>query len=108
MHEFQAHHAKVYTILGPISQPFCAQRTAIANAVFQDSPSEGKLATVFPNFEEEGAAVDSFLPKEQAGRQFDILEFVRSEEDGGASLTEGETETDKDSPPVGQETSEKQ
>jgi len=65
-----------------------------------------KLATVFPNFEDEGAAIDSFLPKEQAGRQFDILEFVRSEEDEGASLTQSGTETDGNTPPVGQETSE--
>jgi len=66
-----------------------------------------KLSTVFPNFEDEGQAIDSFLPKEQAGRQFDILEFVRSEEEQGESLTESGNDTDQNSPPVPQETSDK-
>ena len=67
-----------------------------------------KLATVFPNFEDESAAIDSFLPKGQAGRHFDILEFVRSEEEQGESLTDSGSETDRNPPPVRQETSEKQ
>jgi anti-sigma B factor antagonist len=46
-----------------------------------------KLATLFPNFEDEDAAISSFLPKEQSGRQFDILEFVRSEENEAQPLT---------------------
>lgn len=53
-----------------------------------------KLTTVFPNFEDEDQAIESFLPKEQAGRQFDILEFVRSEEEQGESLTESGGEAD--------------
>lgn len=46
-----------------------------------------KLSTLFPNFEDEEAGVRSFLPMDQAGRQFDILEFVRSEEAEGETLT---------------------
>jgi anti-sigma B factor antagonist len=56
-----------------------------------------KLTTVFPNFEDEDQAIESFLPKEQAGRQFDILEFVRSEEEQGESLTESGGEADRKS-----------
>jgi anti-sigma B factor antagonist len=55
-----------------------------------------KLTTVFPNFEDEAAGIDSFLPKEQAGRQFDILEFVRSEENGEEPLTGEKADGDED------------
>ncbi len=53
-----------------------------------------KLTTVFPNFEDEATGIESFLPKEQTGRHFDILEFVRSEENSEEPLTGEEPETD--------------
>jgi anti-sigma B factor antagonist len=64
-----------------------------------------KLATVFPNFDDEDQAIDSFLPKEQAGRHFDVLEFVRSEEGNEQPITESEGETDRKSPRGSPETS---
>jgi anti-sigma B factor antagonist len=39
-----------------------------------------KLATVFQTFDDEQAAINSFFP-DRDGRKFDILEFVRSQED---------------------------
>jgi anti-sigma B factor antagonist len=56
-----------------------------------------KLTTVFPNFNDEDEGVQSFLPKEQAGRHFDILEFVRSEDSDGQLLTRDE-DTENASP----------
>jgi anti-sigma B factor antagonist len=58
-----------------------------------------KLTTLFPNFEDEDAGVDSFLPADQAGRRFDILEFVRSEESSDETLT-GEQPGDEGEPAV--------
>lgn len=46
-----------------------------------------KLSTIFPNFDDEEEGIRSFLPKEQAGRRFDILDFVRSEESSEQPLT---------------------
>ena len=43
-----------------------------------------RLATLFPSFNDESEAVRSFVPPEQRGQQFDILDFVRSEEESGA------------------------
>ena len=60
-----------------------------------------KLATLFPNFEDEDAAIGSFLPTEQAGRQFDVLEFVRSEENDNRPLT-GEKPNEAESDLSGQ------
>ncbi len=66
-----------------------------------------KLTTVFPNFEDEDAGIRSFLPKEQAGRQFDILEFVRSEENNGESLTGETAGEDANAPSPSDQSSEK-
>jgi anti-sigma B factor antagonist len=55
-----------------------------------------RLATLFPSFNDESEAVRSFVPPEQRGHQFDILEFVRSEEESGP-LT-GEDHAVKDGP----------
>jgi anti-sigma B factor antagonist len=41
-----------------------------------------KLSTVFQSFDEEQAAIDSFFPDRES-RRFDILEFVKSQEDEG-------------------------
>lgn len=45
-----------------------------------------KLSTLFPNFDDEETGLQSFLPDDQAGRHFDILEFVRSTEAEGEPL----------------------
>jgi len=66
-----------------------------------------KLATVFPNFEDEDAGVESFLPKEQTGRQFDILEFVRSEENSDEPLTGEKPESDDEAGKVPEGSSDK-
>jgi hypothetical protein len=65
-----------------------------------------KLTTVFPNFDSEEEGIESFLPKQQAGRHFDILEFVRSEEEDndGQSLTRAEN-TESASPKTDSEKS---
>jgi anti-sigma B factor antagonist len=55
-----------------------------------------KLATLFPNFEDEDAAIESFLPKEQVGRHFDVLEFVRGEEDETQPLAGEKPDTEQD------------
>jgi anti-sigma B factor antagonist len=66
-----------------------------------------KLFTLFPNFEDEDTAVQSFLPKEQVGKQFDILEFVRSEENGGQPLTGDKREDEQNAASPPNEDSEK-
>ncbi|MFL6450647.1 MAG: STAS domain-containing protein [Bryobacteraceae bacterium] len=66
-----------------------------------------KLSTLFPNFEDEGAAIESFLPKEQTGRQFDILEFVRSEENDDQLLTSDARDQKTDSASTALDGSEK-
>jgi len=66
-----------------------------------------KLSTVFPNFEDEDAGIESFLPRDQVGRQFDILEFVRSEENSEESLTGEEPLENRNTPSASEEYSDK-
>jgi anti-sigma B factor antagonist len=66
-----------------------------------------KLTTVFPNFADEAAGIESFLPKEQTGRHFDILEFVRSEENSDDPLTGEKQESDGETRKVPEDDSDK-
>src|SRR3954469_12512914 len=54
-----------------------------------------RLATLFPSFNEESEAVRSFATPEQMGHQFDILDFVRSEEQNERLTSEDQPVKDR-------------